>query len=759
MTQYTGRQGEAGPPIEDGWGTHSEIQHIRNVAAYAPYFEALQTVRPAPPPPSLAKPAPAPPPPVSQTVAAIAAPPPPREEAAVDVECYRNYFLVKFKFLRTGQYVSFDAWTYDGVSDDTSERVLDREGLAATLKRVIGFGFNLNGYDLPMITLALTGASCSVLKQASDRIIQQRMKPWEFYREYRLQENGPHYCNTVDLMEVAPGVGVSLKMYAGRMHSRRMQDLPIAPDATIQPHERLRLDAYCGNDLDVTHDLREAVRDRVALRERVGAQYGIDVRSKSDAQIAEAVIKARLGFKPQKGYWPDGSQFWYEAPPYIQYQTPQLQDVLRIVTSTAFTVHDSETRTYAPREEGDTEEKPKADGVALPAEIAGRDIVIGETTYRMGIGGLHSQESKRVSRSIEGVQTVDDSDVASYYPSLILQLGMFPKQLGARFLQIYREIYDERLAAKRSGDKTVADGFKIVLNGTFGKLGSKYSILYSPDLMIRVTLTGQLALLMLAESFELAGIRVVSANTDGIVTVTPVALAATRAQIVKDWETRTGLEMETTHYEMLASRDVNNYVAVKGGGKSKGKGAYAFSGLLENKHPQKEICVKAVHAYLAKGTPVEETIRASRDIRDFIVVRTVKGGGEWGRTTMARDGAKKAERIGTLRLLGWRQIEGEDNWIAPGASDREVVPGNERAYKTACRAAAVPGEYLGKAVRWAYTVNGRSIVYSASGNSVATADNCHPFMTLPDTMPGNIDYQFYITEAYEMLEDLGITSS
>lgn len=63
--------------------------------------------------------------------------------------------------------------------------------------------------------------------------------------------------------------------------------------------------------------------------------------------------------------------------------------------------------------------------------------------------------------------------------------------------------------------------FKIVLNGTFGKLGSKYSFLYSPNLMIQVTITGQLALLMLIEALEAAGISVVSANTDGIVSRCP----------------------------------------------------------------------------------------------------------------------------------------------------------------------------------------------------------------------------------------------
>ena len=38
---------------------------------------------------------------------------------------------------------------------------------------------------------------------------------------------------------------------------------------------------------------------------------------------------------------------------------------------------------------------------------------------------------------------------------------------------------------------------KIQINGSFGKLGSKYSLLYAPDLLLQTTITGQLALLML----------------------------------------------------------------------------------------------------------------------------------------------------------------------------------------------------------------------------------------------------------------------
>jgi DNA polymerase elongation subunit (family B) len=99
-------------------------------------------------------------------------------------------------------------------------------------------------------------------------------------------------------------------------------------------------------------------------------------------------------------------------------------------------------------------------------------------------------------------------------------MQLHPMQIGPAFNDIYSGWIDRRIAAKRAGDKKVADSLKTLVNGTFGKTGSVWSILYAPDLMLAVTLGGQLSLFMLIEQLELSGLRVVSANTDGVVVPT-----------------------------------------------------------------------------------------------------------------------------------------------------------------------------------------------------------------------------------------------
>lgn len=591
-----------------------------------------------------------------------------------DIECYRNYFLVYFRSITNGKSTYFEAY----VDPDTGEVVdLDTEGLARTLRNVRLVSFNGNNYDVPMATYALKCVSCSKLKDASDAIITQKnMKPWVFEETFDCKINRD--LDHIDLMEVAPG-RASLKIYGGRLHSQKMQDLPIEPDAIINAEQREALRLYCGNDLQTTADLYNALKPQLELREAMTEQYGIDLRSKSDAQIAEAVIKQAvtkaMGRKPVRPEIKDGTKFKYSVPPMVSFRTQALRDVLQTVRACEFVI-----------DNGKLQE---------PDELADLLIPIGGSVYRMGIGGLHSSEQS-TSHVADTDTLLIDRDVRSYYPSLILLMGLAPKHLGAAFTEVYKGIVERRLAAKEAGRKIEDAVLKIVINGSFGKFGSMWSVLYSPRLLIQTTVTGQLALLMLIEALELAGIPVVSANTDGIVIKCPKALEATMNGIVFEWELFTGLETEGTEYQALFSRDVNNYLAIKKDGKTKAKGVYALAGLAKN--PTNVICIEAVTEYLTKGTPILTTITECRDVRKFVTIRSVKGGA----------------------------LKGE--------------------------------QFLGKAVRW-YYARGEdgAIHYKSNGYLVPRSEGARPLMELPAeyAIPADLDHAFYVAESYRQLDEIG----
>jgi hypothetical protein len=51
-----------------------------------------------------------------------------------------------------------------------------------------------------------------------------------------------------DIQEPAPAVMISLKLYGGRLHSKKLQDLPIDPHATLTKDQTEILRKYCVND-------------------------------------------------------------------------------------------------------------------------------------------------------------------------------------------------------------------------------------------------------------------------------------------------------------------------------------------------------------------------------------------------------------------------------------------------------------------------------------------------------------------------------
>jgi hypothetical protein len=626
-----------------------------------------------------------------------------KPEAVIDTECYRNYWLC---MLETGEDLEIWNSAYYSRTVPVSETQWRNE-LHALLQRYCLITFNGINYDMPLITMALEGASTDALKNASDAIIVQGLKHWEIARV-------PDWIDHIDLFDVAPGQG-SLKAYAAKMHSKRLQDMPIEPHAIIGLAERHALREYCWlGDLPATRDLFNTFPAQLELRREMSREYGIDLRSKSDAQIAEAVMKALLPFKVQRPGVAYGSKFFYRPPEWLTFRS---LDVLALLARCPFTIGD----TGSP---------------VMSAELENTIIRIGSGAYQMGSGGLHSTESC-VTHVASDQYVISDHDVASYYPSLIIRTGIFPQQIGPIFLQIYEDWFTRRITAKHAGNKKTANSLKTLLNGTFGKLGSPWSIFYAPSEMIQVTITGQLALLMLIERLHAVGIEVLQANTDGIVLKTHRAQLAVRDAVIKLWERQTGLVTEEAKYRLLASRDVNSYVAIKEDGEAKCKGAYAAPepGPSGWPNPTGQVSVDAAVAYLRDATPVAETVRACRDVRQFVHVKKVTGGGSFC-------------PAGTLQKRTTQKAMRE---VCGDLSKEDLFPAYE--YAMACEEAR--RQYLGKVVRWYYAKTGPTCIVTPKGGLVSRTEGCRPLMQLDGDMPDDVDYDWYIREAESMLKDMG----
>jgi len=599
-----------------------------------------------------------------------------KDLVVLDCEVYPNYILFAFKNIDNEKTFTIEI---KGENSSLNENQLKKLKQIMTVRTT--FGFNSRNYDMPIILFALQEKTAKEICKLSNFIIDNNSIYWQTLKKFNL-----HFSNSIkhfDIQEPSPAVKISLKLYGARMHFDKLQDLPIEPNSILSENEMEETKLYCINDLNTTINLYRQIEDRIKLRVDMSNKYGQNLLSKSDAQIAEVVIKSELTKKRiycKTPKIPEGKTFKYEVPDFIKFKSKQLKDLLQIIQNHNFELDGRES-------------------IKLPSILKNTKIELGNSIYQLGIGGIHSTEKKQVVIPTEH-QFLIDKDVTSYYPSIILNQKLYPKHLGTAFLDVYRQIVEERIKAKKEKNKIVNESLKIVINGSFGKLGSKYSFLYSPDLMIAVTLTGQLSLLMLIEELENNDISVISSNTDGFISLLNKEQYDKYDSICFDWELNTGFSLEETRYKALYSRDVNNYLAITDYG-YKGKGIFTLDSLQKN--PQATITIKAVIKFLVNNISISETIRNCKDLKEFLYVRSVTGG------------------------------------------------------------ATYKNKYLGRVVRWIYSTNGDIIKYKKPNKTgtypkVPKSEESRPIMDLNCEFPVDIDYDRYIEESISILEDLGLTN-
>lgn len=579
-----------------------------------------------------------------------------------DTETLPNRTLFCAMNVETGEW--FDLWRHEDDAPARLAQFVQRPGSTFV-------GFNSKSFDNIVVAAFCQGRTEIEIKRIADDVITNRVTSWAAMRKFNLRD---FILDDIDLIEVAPSF-VGLKAYGARMHMPRLQDMPIAHNAMVSAEQESMLIEYCHNDVETTAELLRQLEKELLLRVEMSRQYGVDMRSKSDSQMAEQAYITSMKLKRRDNEVP--ATVSYTPPGFLKFMNAELQALLDRVARHTFNMN-------------------RATGhVVLPDFLGQQTVKFGTGEYQLGVGGIHSVHDKQVCH-VAGDDVICDIDAASFYPSIILECGFVPESLGPAFVKEYRSIYERRLEAKRKGDKTTDATLKISLNGTFGKLASKYSVLYAPDLMLAVTLTGQFTLLMLIEWLEHAGATTLSANTDGIAIRYPRAAEEVIQRVVSRFSEVSRFVFEFTPYRALAMKDVNNYIAVKPDRSLKVKGIYAPLSLRKN--PTAQVCADAVGHWLAQGTPFQETI-SNAPFCDFISARNVTGGGE--------------------------QM----------------------------------GQYLGKVVRW-YQSNDPAlepIRYRSNGNKVPKTEGARACMTLIDkiTHPEDLDYTWYRKEACKIAVAVG----
>ena len=332
-----------------------------------------------------------------------------KKKVVFDIEIYRDWSLFSFSDLEGARFVELEM--YEG-------HPLDRAKLKAVLKTYTIISFNGINFDLPITFAAISGASCKRLKEICDSIITNGDPHWKTNQKFDINE---FEVDHIDIIEPSPGVAVSLKLYGGRLNAPKLQDLPIEPSASIRADQRNDLRLYCRNDLATTARLYNAIENEIAIRADMSQQYGIDLRSKSGAQVAKAVIGHQLkeiGVKVKTQKIKEGTTYKYKMPDFINFETEQFKELKQLIIKSKFVVNDKGS-------------------VLIPDELK-KVIKFDGAKYKIGIGGLHSQEKKQAIVCGEN-QVFGEFDYASMYPFIILNQNLYPAHLGKRFLTMYKD--------------------------------------------------------------------------------------------------------------------------------------------------------------------------------------------------------------------------------------------------------------------------------------------------------------------------------
>lgn len=540
---------------------------------------------------------------------------------------------------------------------------------------IIEYEDKLMQYNIPTICSSIFNLSKTITTSSEDNI-----DAWKHWK-YQI------WFDTFDILTMlySNKLRVGLKEIQVTMQYPNVQEFVCDWTKPLPLEDFDSMIDYNINDIESTSELLNRCKKDVDLRIAIEDEYGVRVLSKDGVNIGMKILTQK--YLEKTGLtWQDIKDL--RSPmsviplkdvilPFIKYDSPILQRVL----------DDMKNQIVSPGRKG-YENK----------------FVFNNLRYSVGVGGIHSVNSPEIIIPRDDEMLID-IDVASLYPSMLIEYEFYPKHLGKEFLEVYKQIKDERIEAKHNGDKVKNETLKLALNGLSGNLQNEHNFCYSPFAVMQIRINGQLLLLMLAEKLTQIGCRIVQANTDGLFVLLKKDVYSKVNSICREWEQLTKLTLEEDRFKAMYQYAINDYFAITEDNKVKEKGMFITTVKL-GKGLTPKIIPKAVINFFKDGISVEDTIKNCTDIRDFLM--SEKTGKQW-----------------------------------------HVEYMNEEQQRTNRFYASTNGGYLWK---WKYSNNSDAKSYqnmlTASGVTLLNKFDDKPIEER------KINYRYYIMEAYKIIRDL-----
>ena len=531
-----------------------------------------------------------------------------------DIETLQEYFLLVAYNPETKEYHEFGVNKWENNLDAMVKFIDDH-------KDYYFVGYNNLRFDAQVVEWILRNyqnwhdkdnleIAAMIAQKAADVIHDANFEVFPEYREQDLS------FKQIDLFKLwhfdNKNRMVSLKRLEFEMDLENIEEMPIHHTKVDMTKEEIEITRdYCKNDVHATYEFYKITigdtenllykgKDKIQLRKDIKEEFGFSCLNYSDSKIGDEMVKKfycqekkiQYANLPKKGFFRKEIKVKNCIAPYVTFKTTQLQAFHKKVKGLTFTMSDD-----------------FKESVEFYGQI-----------YTFAKGGLHSENKPQIFEAVDDYLIVD-YDVGSMYPSTIINNGKYPTHLGKEFLLGYKKMLEDRLRLKPLAKKDskiagIVEAYKLSLNSVYGKSSDMQSWIYDRQLTMFTTITGELSLLMLIESYELNGISVISANTDGITIKIKKELLPIVEQLNEEWCKITKYELERTDYTKIIFSTVNDYIAIKPNGEIKKKGDFVTDFEL-HKNKSGRIIPIALEEYFINDKPVADTIRNHRNIFDF----------------------------------------------------------------------------------------------------------------------------------------------
>ena len=532
-----------------------------------------------------------------------------------DLECLSNLFTY------TGYIPHTNEWFQYVIADwrNDSQQLYDH----LTRGNFIMCGFNNNAYDYPLLHHFLRHFKGEYEYKSGLDVATALYDKSQYLIEEQFTEVKKPFIPQIDLYKIFhynnKARRCSLKDLEIAMRMENVEEMPIHHTHWCNKEDCKLILAYNMNDVEATYRFLLVTlgktdyplykgKNKLQLRFDLNKKFGANVTNMGDVPMGEELMlqlySRAVGINPYELKRLGG--------------TPRSEIKLKDCIPSWCSIKSKEFNTFLNKIKSTTIKGEKGE--------FSYSVIFHENKFDFGIGGAHSSIKPGVYESDDYWRIVD-FDISSLYPSVAKSLGLYPAHLGPEFMQLYSQFIDKRIAEKHKPkserDNVLIEGFKLILNGTYGKSNEDKSFLYDPLYTFSTTIAGQLFICMWCERMvevcpELVFLQT---NTDGVTVRIPRSSLEAIRKVNEQLTKETTLVIEEAFYSKMFLRDVNNYGAIYEDSTPdnehiKLKGDFEIDKEF-HKDPSMRIVPLAVKNYFVYGIPVEKTIKENRDIFNF----------------------------------------------------------------------------------------------------------------------------------------------